>query len=35
MLLWNKDYELKELLKDYPQTEVIPMGYGEERYFKK
>lgn len=32
--MMDKDNELKELLKDYPQTEVITMGYGEERSFK-
>lgn len=31
----DKDHELKDLLKDYKQTAVIPMGYGEERHFKK
>ena len=31
----DKDKDLKELLHDYPQTEVVTMGYGEEREFKK
>lgn len=31
----DKDQELKELLKDYKKTEVITIGYGEERDFKK
>jgi L-ascorbate metabolism protein UlaG (beta-lactamase superfamily) len=29
----DKDNELKELLKDYKKTAVIPLGYGEEREF--
>lgn len=31
----DKDKELKDLLKDFPQTEVITLGYGEEKSFKK
>lgn len=31
----GKDKELKDLLKDDQQTEVIPLGYGEERDFTK
>src|SRR3954452_6417898 len=31
----DKDNELKELLKDYKKTEVIPLGYGEEKEFSK
>jgi hypothetical protein len=31
----DKDRELKELLSDYKQTEVVAMGYGEERTFEK
>ncbi|WP_409272823.1 metal-dependent hydrolase [Neobacillus sp. SCS-31] len=31
----DKDKDLKELLNDYQQTEVVTMGYGEEREFKK
>lgn len=31
----DKDKELKELLVDYPQTQVITLGYGEEREFTK
>src|SRR6476620_11329699 len=31
----GKDNELKDLLKDNQQTEVIPLGYGEERDFTK
>lgn len=31
----DKDNELKDLLKDYEQTEVITMGYGEEKSFEK
>ncbi|RHW43457.1 metal-dependent hydrolase [Neobacillus notoginsengisoli] len=31
----DRDKDLKELLNDYPQTEVVTMGYGEEREFKK
>ncbi|HEY4550553.1 MAG TPA: metal-dependent hydrolase [Bacillus sp. (in: firmicutes)] len=31
----DKDNELKELLKDYKKTEVIPLGYGEEKEFYK
>lgn len=33
--MMDKDKELKDLLKDYSQTEVIPLDYGEERYFIK
>src|SRR4051812_1103955 len=33
--MMDKDNELKNLLQDYPQTEVIPLGYGEERDFTK
>ena len=33
--MMDKDKELKELLKDDPQTEVITLGYGEERCFIK
>lgn len=31
----DKDKDLKELLKNYPQTEVIALGYGEEKEFLK
>jgi L-ascorbate metabolism protein UlaG (beta-lactamase superfamily) len=31
----DKDNDLKELLKNYPQTNVITLGYGEEREFHK
>lgn len=31
----DKDKDLKELLKDYPKTEVITLGYGEEKEFVK
>jgi L-ascorbate metabolism protein UlaG (beta-lactamase superfamily) len=31
----DKDNDLKELLKDYEQTEVITLGYGEEKSFEK
>lgn len=31
----DKDKELKELLEGYKETEVVPLGYGEEREFKK
>ncbi|WP_316572277.1 metal-dependent hydrolase [Neobacillus sp. YIM B06451] len=31
----DRDKDLKELLNDYQQTEVVTMGYGEEREFKK
>jgi L-ascorbate metabolism protein UlaG (beta-lactamase superfamily) len=31
----DKDNDLKELLRNYPQTDVITLGYGEEREFKK
>ncbi|WP_077212526.1 metal-dependent hydrolase [Bacillus dakarensis] len=31
----DKDKELKELLKDYRQTEVITLGYGEVKSFEK
>jgi L-ascorbate metabolism protein UlaG (beta-lactamase superfamily) len=30
----DKDNELKELLKDYKKTNVIPLAYGEEREFQ-
>lgn len=30
----DKDNELKELLRDYKKTEVIPLTYGEEREFQ-
>lgn len=31
----DRDKDLKELLNDYQQTEVVTIGYGEEREFKK
>lgn len=31
----DKDNELDKLLKDYPKTAVIPLGYGEEVSFEK
>jgi L-ascorbate metabolism protein UlaG (beta-lactamase superfamily) len=31
----DKDKDLKELLKNYPQTAVVTLGYGEEREFCK
>jgi L-ascorbate metabolism protein UlaG (beta-lactamase superfamily) len=31
----DKDNDLKELLKNYPQTDVITLGFGEEREFRK
>ncbi|CEG26337.1 metal-dependent hydrolase [Bacillus sp. B-jedd] len=31
----DRDKDLKELLNDYSQTEVVTMGYGEESEFKK
>jgi L-ascorbate metabolism protein UlaG (beta-lactamase superfamily) len=31
----DKDQDLKELLKNYPQTAVITLGYGEEKEFLK
>jgi len=31
----DKDKDLKELLKDYKQTEVVTIGYGEEKEFRK
>jgi L-ascorbate metabolism protein UlaG (beta-lactamase superfamily) len=31
----DRDHELKELLADYPKTDVITLGYGEEREFTK
>lgn len=31
----DKDKELKELLEDYEQTEVVTLGYGEEQEFTK
>jgi hypothetical protein len=30
----DRDNELKELLKDYKKTNVIPLAYGEEREFQ-
>jgi L-ascorbate metabolism protein UlaG (beta-lactamase superfamily) len=33
--MMGKDHELKDLLKDNPKTEVITLGYGEERSFEK
>ena len=33
--MMDKDNEFKDLLKDYKQTEVITIGYGEEKNFKK
>ncbi|GAB3807411.1 hypothetical protein [Virgibacillus kimchii] len=31
----DKDNDLKQLLHDYHQTEVVTMGYGEETKFEK
>jgi L-ascorbate metabolism protein UlaG (beta-lactamase superfamily) len=31
----DKDHELRELLKDYSKTDVVTLGYGEEREFHK
>lgn len=31
----DKDKDLQELLKDYQETEVVPIGYGEEKTFEK
>jgi len=31
--MMDKDKQLKELLKDYPKTEVIVLGYDEEFEF--
>jgi L-ascorbate metabolism protein UlaG (beta-lactamase superfamily) len=34
-LMMDRDHDLKELLKNYPQTSVITLGYGEEIEIKK